>query len=296
MAGLPLTSERAHAAATTARAARRRRFSPRLLLVNVTLALAGLLIAIPFIYMVSASFKPNSEIYALPIRIWPTHLDFANYRQLFANYPYARWFVNSCVVTACRVGLSLLLCSMGGFALAKYEFRGKRLVFFLVLFTMLLPIEVLIVPLFILMTNLGWTNNYLALIVPFAANAYGTFLMRQFMMGVPNEMLDAARIDGASEWTLYWRIALPLARSGLVVLGIILFTTTWNDFLWPLIVLSKGEMYTLPLGIASMNGPYNVNYGTILAGATLSTIPVVAIFLRLQRQFIGSLTIGAIKG
>lgn len=263
---------------------------------NVGVAAMMLIVIVPYFFMVSGSFKSNSEIYSIPLKILPSHLDLSNYRQLFEKSPYGRWYLNSMAVTAVRLALSLVICSGAGYALAKFDFRGKRIVFGMVLLTLLLPFEVLLVPLFRLMINLHWANNYLAIIVPNSISAYGVFLMRQFMLSIPDDLLDSARVDGASELAIFWRIALPLSRSGLVVLGIFFFTASWNDFLWPLIVLNSPHLFTLPLGISTLNGPYSINYGTVLAGATLSTIPILIVFLLLQRQFVAGLASGAVKG
>lgn len=263
---------------------------------NVVTAVMMIIVVIPYFLMLTGSFKSNSEIYSIPVKILPSHLDLSNYRQLFGDLPYARWYLNSLLVTTLRIALSLIVCSAAGYALAKFEFRGKRLIFGLVLLTLLLPFEVLLVPLFRLMTVFHWANNYAAIIVPNSISAYGVFLMRQFMLSIPNDLLESGRVDGASEIAIFWRIALPMSRSGLVVLGIFFFTASWNDFLWPLIVLNDSHLFTLPLGIASLNGPYSINYGTILAGATLSTVPILIVFLLLQRQFVAGLASGAVKG
>lgn len=263
---------------------------------NLATAVMMIIVVIPYFFMVTGSFKSNGEIYSIPPSILPSHLYLSNYQQLFSDLPYGRWYLNSLLVTTVRIALSLMICSAAGYALAKFEFPGKRLMFGLVLLTLLMPFEVLLVPLFRLMTVFHWANTYAAIIVPNSISAYGVFLMRQFMLSIPNDLLESGRVDGASEVAIFWRIALPMSRSGLVVLGIFFFTASWNDFLWPLIVLNDSNLFTLPLGIASLNGPYSINYGTILAGATLSTVPILIVFLLLQRQFVAGLASGAMKG
>lgn len=267
-----------------------------LISLNALVLVIVLVTAIPYVYMVSATFKPNTEVYSLPITLLPRSFYTGNYEQLFSMFPYVRWFVNTVFVASLRTGIAIVLCAMGGYAFAKYEFRFKRALFLLLLATMMLPFHVVLIPLFIMMVRIQWVNTYYALIVPFAVSAYGIFLLRQYMVSVPGELLDAARIDGSSEMGIFWRIAMPLVKPGLGVVAILFFTMAWNDFIWPLIVLSKTALYTLPLGIATMFGPYEIQYGTIMAGSFLSTVPIVIVFLAMQRQFVSGLTVGALKG
>ena len=235
-------------------------------------------------------------VYSLPITLLPSSLYMGNYEQLFDMFPYVRWFMNTVFVAGTRTAISIVLCSMGGYAFAKYEFRFKRALFVSLLVTMMLPFHVVLIPLFIMMVRINWVNTYRALIIPFSVSAYGIFLLRQYMVAVPSELIDAGRIDGSSEMGIFWRIAMPLVKPGLGVVAILFFTLAWNDFIWPLIVLSKTVRYTLPLGIATMFGPYEIQYGTIMAGSFLSTLPIVIVFLAMQRQFVSGLTVGALKG
>lgn len=267
-----------------------------LISLNALVLVIVLITAIPYVYMVGATFKPNTEVYSLPITLLPRSFYTGNYEQLFSMFPYVRWFVNTVFVAGVRTGIAIILCAMGGYAFAKYEFRFKRALFLLLLATMMLPFHVVLIPLFIMMVRIQWVNTYYALIVPFAVSAYGIFLLRQYMVSVPGELIDAARIDGSSEMGIFWRIAMPLVKPGLGVVAILFFTLAWNDFIWPLIVLSKTALYTLPLGIATMFGPYEIQYGTIMAGSFLSTLPIVIVFLAMQRQFVSGLTVGALKG
>lgn len=251
--------------------------------------------AMPYIYMISATFKPNTEIFAFPITLWPRDVTFFNYQQLFSEFPFARWFGNTIFVAGARTLLSVFLCSLGGFGFAKYHFKGQGVLLTLLLATLMLPFQILLVPLFIEMIHFGWLNSYWAVIVPFAANAFHIFLMRQYMLSIPDELMDAARMDGSSEFGIFWRIALPIMKPGIAVISILAFIQSWNDFLWPLIVLQDIEMFTVNLGVATMIGPYRIQYGTIMAGSFLSTVPMVAFFLMMQRQFIAGLTAGAVK-
>ncbi len=255
--------------------------------INLLIAIGGLIIAFPYIYMIISSLKRQDQIYQIPLSLIPHPATLFSYRQLFNEFSFPRWFINSAVVATGTTLGALLICSLGGFALAKYEFRGKRIIFLLMIATL---------PLFKEMVAFGWINTYLALIVPFVGNAFGVFLLRQYMLAVPAALLEAARIDGASEWTLYWRIALPLVRPGLAVVAILFFTNSWNDFLWPLVASSSDDMYLLNIGIATMSGAYHIEYGTIMAASVLATLPIAAVFLFMQRQFIAGLAAGALKG
>lgn len=264
--------------------------------VNLLLLAGVVLTFTPFFYMLSASFKPQREIFALPITLFPQNPTYQNYLTLFSHYPFFRWVANSLIVSGTVVLGSLFLASLGGFAFAKYRFPAQRFLFGLVLLAMMLPLQVMLVPLFLILVRLDWINSYQGMIVPGFIQAFGLFYMRQYIMGIPSELMDAGRIDGCSEFRIYWQIILPIARPALAVLAILFFTGSWNDFLWPLIVLTSGEMFTLTLAIASFVGPYDVEYGTIMAGSFLGTVPILILFLFMQRQFIAGLTSGSLKG
>jgi arabinosaccharide transport system permease protein len=256
------------------------------------------LTAMPFVYMISGGFKTNAEIFSYPITVWPRQPILINYQRLFngESIPFPRQLFNSAVIALAQVALSLLVASLVGWGFAKYEFRGKRVLFLMVLATLMIPGQVTLVPTFLLMLNIGWLDTYWALILPGAVNAFGVFFLRQNMLSVPNELLDAGRIDGVSEFGLYWRIGLPLTRGALSILAVLTFQGAWNDYLWPLIVLRTPERFTFPLGLASLNGLYKVEYGMILAGATIVTIPVILIFIAGRNHLLDSLTLGAVKG
>jgi ABC-type glycerol-3-phosphate transport system permease component len=263
---------------------------------NAFLLFAVFLTVMPYIYMVTSSFKPGSELFSIPVRIFPESLYLGNYELLLRETDFVRWFLNSVFVSAARTALSIVISIMAGYAFAKFAFRFKGVLFVLVIATLTLPIYVLIVPLYTMMITFGWTDTYIALILPVAAQAIGVFLARQYLLSIPDEMLDAARIDGAGEWTVFWRIILPLSKPVIAVLGILFFTTTWNDFVWPLVVLTESRMFTVSLGLPTLLGPYSQEYGAILAGSFLSTLPIAAVFLVMQRRFVEAITAGAIKG
>ncbi len=263
---------------------------------NALLLFGVLLMVMPFLYMVSASFKPGSEIYTIPFRFLPENIYIGNYQILFSETNFVRWFFNSTVVALGRTILAVILSLMAGYAFAKFDFRGKNILFVLLLATLTLPIYVILVPLYSMVVRLGWINSYPALILPFAAQAIGVFLARQYLLSVPGEMLEAARIDGAGEWNIFWRIILPIAQPVTATMAILFFSAAWKDFIWPLLVVNDDKMFTVSLGLPSLIGPYVQQYGAVMAGSFMGTLPIIIIFLIMQRRFIEGIMAGAIKG
>jgi ABC-type glycerol-3-phosphate transport system permease component len=263
---------------------------------NAVMLLVVFLTIMPFAYMVSASFKPGEELFSIPVRIFPDNLYVGNFQLLFAETSFVRWFFNSVFVSVARMLLAIVISVMAGYAFAKFDFRFKNALFLLLLATLTLPIYVLIVPLYSMMVAFGWTDSYIALILPLAAQAIGVFLARQYLLSIPDEILDAARIDGAGEWGVFWRIIVPLSRPVMAVMGILFFTASWNDFIWPLVVLTEDRMFTVSLGLPTLVGPYSQEYGAVMAGSFLGTLPIIVIFLIMQRRFIEGITQGAVKG
>jgi len=276
---------------------RARRWLERIL-IYAALLFSVLLVGMPFIYMITGSFKFNSEIFSYPLTILPNTPTFDNYVRLLngSEIPYVRQFGNSLYVATMQTMLTLLVASMVGWGFAKYEFKGKKILFLVLLATLAFPFQVTLVPLFLMMVRIGWLDTYWAIIIPGAVSAFGAFFMRQSMLAVPNELIDAARIDGASDWGIFWRIGLPLSRGALSVLAVLVFLGSWNDYLWPLIVLRTTEKFTYPVGLATLIGLYKVEYGMILAGAFLATLPILILFLLGRNMLLSNLTVGAIKG
>ena len=267
-----------------------------LMAMNTVVLIGVLLTAIPFIYMITASFRQQGELYSLPVTIMPREWHGHNYVKLFGDTNFVIWYGNTIFTAGIRTVLGVYFAALAGAAFAKYTFRFKRFFFFLVLATLTLPFQVLLVPLFLMMVDFGWVDTYLAVIVPGIVAAFNIFLMRQYIEAVPNELMDSARIDGASEFGIFHRIILPLVRPALGVVAILTFVGTWNDFLWPLIVLQDDTKYLLSIGIATMDGPYDVEIGAIMAASFLSTLPILIVFVLMQRQIIAGLTQGAIRG
>jgi multiple sugar transport system permease protein len=264
---------------------------------HVILIIGSIAMLIPFLWTISSSFKQITDIFNFPPSLWPTAPTLSNYADLFTQVPFARWYVNSIVVATMSTALAVFFSALAGFGFAKYDFPLRSLLFKILIGTLIIPFQLVLIPLFIIMSKIGWMDSYAALIVPFMAPAFGIFLMRQFMVGsVPTELLDAARIDGSSEGGLFFRIAVPLARPAIGALSIFCFLGSWNSFLWPLIILRSSSKFTLPIGLANMLGLYNQQYGMIMAGAFLVALPMIILFVLMQRQFIAGLTVGAVKG
>ena len=219
----------------------------------------------------------------------------SNYRNLWKTVPYNRYFVNSVFIATASTLLTLFFCSLGGYAFAKYQFRGQKVLFGILLASMMVPFQVLLVPLFGLMYDIGWLNSYKAIIIPFSVGAFGVFLMRQFIVTIPSELLDAARIDGCSEFGIYYRVVLPIIKPALGALTIYSFLGSWNGYLWPLIILRDEVKYTLPIGLANLVGIYRQDYGMLMAGTLLSLMPIVILFLAMQREFVQGITLGGVK-
>jgi multiple sugar transport system permease protein len=262
------------------------------------LLLGGLLITVvPFLWMLFGSLKTQRELLALPPTWLPEDPTVGNYDRLFDRLDFPRFFWNSTVIAVSITFSNLLFCSMVGYALAKLEFAGRQLIFLLVIATLLVPSSVTLAPLFVLMSRMDLVDTPLAVILPTAAGPLGVFLMRQFMLGIPDELIDAARVDGAGELTIFRRVVLPLSVPALAALGILTFLPAWNALLWPLVVLTSEENYTLPVALAIFaRGQFQADYGLLMAGAVVLVLPVIVVFLFLQRHFTQSVAMTGLKG
>lgn len=258
----------------------------------------AILVGVPFLYMITGSFKTNGEIFNYPVTLSVREPTLNNYERLLngKEVPYLRQMLNSVIIAGGQTLLTLFIASLVGWGFAKYDFRGKTFLTILLLATVAIPFQVTLVPLFQLVVNLKLLDNFLGVILPSSLSAFAAFFMRQAMTSVPNELLDSARIDGASEWGIYWRIGLPLVRGALSVLAVLVFLGAWNDYLWPLIVLRSPQNFTYPLGLATLQGLYKVEYGMILGGAFIATLPVVLIFIAGRKHLLDNMTVGAVKG
>jgi multiple sugar transport system permease protein len=264
--------------------------------VYVILVIALLVTLTPFLWMLLGSFKPEAELQRVPPTWWPEAASLDNYRQLFDRLDFPRFFANSALVAVAVTAGNLVFCSMVGYALAKLDFAGKRVLFGLVLGMLMVPGVVTFVPLFVLVANLGLVNTYPGLILPFLVTPLGVFLMRQFIMGLPDELIEAARIDGASEWRIFARVIMPLCGPALATLGILTFLSSWNNFLWPLVVAQSEDKYTLPVALALYSvGQNATRYGLLLAGSVVVIVPVIVLFVALQRYFVQGIATTGIK-
>jgi ABC-type glycerol-3-phosphate transport system permease component len=262
----------------------------------LALAAVSALMLFPFAWMLASSFKPFTEIFA-GRSFLPEQPTLANYASLFQQSDALRKVWNSLYIAALYTALAVFLCAMGGYAFAKFRFPGRGVLFGFLLATMAVPFAVIMVPLFIMMRNwFHWIDTPWPLIVPWAANAFGIFFMRQYMLSVPDDMLDAARVDGASELRIFLRIVLPVSRPGLASLSILFFVLKWNDFLWPLAVLRSDDVQTVPVMLAALQGPPGrTAFDVLMAGSVVSVLPMLLLFLLLQRHLVVGLTAGAVR-
>lgn len=262
----------------------------------VVLAVGAVIMVFPFIWMIIASLMTAGEIQLRPPVWFPAVPQFNNYTELPEKVPLLRLYFNSIFTSGIIVFGVLLSSSLAGFAFAKYRFPGRDFLFYLILATMMIPFFVTLIPVFFIVRQLGWYDTYQGLVVPGLTSAYGIFLMRQFMITLPDELIDAARIDGASELRIFMRIIVPLVKPALATLGTFTFIASWNNFLWPLLVLSNRELFTLPLGINTMKSLYSDNTNLLMAGTAVSVIPMLIVFIFLQRYFIQGIALTGLKG
>jgi cellobiose transport system permease protein len=266
--------------------------------INAIFILLTLAFIIPFYYMTVGGFKFQNEIASASVALFPRVPTLTNYQTIFQQYPVIRIMLNSFFISLAVTALNLFFCSLAGLAFARLRFPGRDRLFNLSLLTMMVPMQAILVPLFMLMANFKWINTYQSLIVPGAIGAFGIFFMRQYIgSSVPEDLLDAARIDGCSEFRMYWMVVVPIIKPAMVTLGLILFMNAWNDYLWPMLMLNDESMYTLSLfvGVAGLRN-YLLNYGEKLAAATLAAWPPVIIFFIFRKQFIEAIMAGALKG
>ncbi len=269
-------------------------------LIYALLSLSSIGMLFPFFWMVSTSLKTQDQVFQYPPLLWPSHPRWMNYVEAWQYANFDRYLLNSVIISVTRTAGVIFLASLAGYALAKLRFKGRRVLFFGIICTMMVPYVINIVPVYILLSKLNWPgpwlDSYWGVVVPQLGSALGVFLVTQFMSTLPTELLDAARIDGCSEFTIFWRIALPLAKPVLAALGILIFMTTWNDFTWPLIVLNSELMKTIPLGIATFRSPWSNLRAYEMAMTTLSCLPVFVVFILLRRQFTEGMTMTGLKG
>lgn len=262
----------------------------------VVLTVALLIVITPFVWMVLGSFKTSAELRQVPPTWWPENPTLDNFTGLFSRLSFGTYFMNSTIVAVVVTAGNLFFCSMVGYALAMLKFRGKKVIFALILGTLMIPGVVTFVPLFVLVANMGLVDTLPGLFLPFLVGPFGVFLMRQFILGLPKDLVEAARIDGAGEMRIFGQIILPLLSPALATLGILTFLGSWNNFLWPLVVAQNNDTYTLPVALALYStGQNETQYGLLMAGATVVVLPVLVVFLIFQRRFIQGIATTGIK-
>lgn len=264
-------------------------------LIWLLLVLGALVMVFPLYWMGVTTIVPREEAYARELHLWPQTLVFDNYINGWTSNPWPRWYGNTLIIVVTSVCGLTIFSLLSGFAFAKYEFRGRNFFFLLILSTLMIPLQVLLIPRFILLAKLGWINTYWGVIGPHMADAFGLFFARQFMLDLPDELLEAARLDGASEFAIFRKVVLPLTGPAIAVLVILGFSARWNAFAWPLVALTRKEMYTVQLGINFMKGYYQTDYPALIAMVVVSLIPIVIVFLSFQKYFIQGIARTGIK-
>lgn len=270
--------------------------SPRNILLTGFLYISALLLLFPIYWMYTGSFLTDTDIARVPPMLFPQKLYFGNYIELFRTAPTLRWFFNSVFVSAATSFLIVMISSMAGYSFAKKRFFARDIIFYSLVFTMMIPRQILIVPLFKIVHELNMFNTLQGLIIPALGWPFGIFLMKQFMVTLPSELMESAKIDGCTEIGIFLRIMLPLAKPGLGALAIFSFVSSWNDYMWQLLIISSKVLKPLPLGVATMQEEFSARYGLLLAGAGLASLPMIIVFLMFQKYFTKGLTLGAVKG
>jgi multiple sugar transport system permease protein len=252
----------------------------------LVLVAGALVVVVPFVYMVVTSLETNAQIGQLTPQFWPQPFEWGNYTQVWQTLPVGRFFLNSLVVAGAITVGQLITASMAAYAFSRLRFRGRGALFAVYLATLIIPFQVTLIPNYILIRLLGWHNTYAGLIAPFVSSVFSTFLLRQFFMTIPADLEEAAILDGAGHWAIFTRIILPLARPALAALVIFAFLGSWNNFLWPLVVVDSESLKTLPLGIVEFQGEFTVQWNLLMVGASLSLIPVLIVYLAAQRYIV----------
>ncbi|PJN90127.1 MULTISPECIES: carbohydrate ABC transporter permease [Bacillaceae] len=260
-------------------------------LIHFVLILGSVAMVTPFLWMILTSLKTYAESIHVPPIIFPKDLQWGNYIEIFGLLPFFKFMFNTVIVTVVRTAGQLFLCSLAAYAFARIEFPGRNILFLLALSVLMVPGQVFLLPQYMIMVKLGWLNTLQAVIVPGMFSAFGTFLLRQFFMGLPKELEEAARLDGCNHFQIYWKVMLPLAKPGLIALGIFTTLWSWNELMWPMIVNSSPESMTLSVGLSSLQGQYLTNYPILMAGSFLAILPMLVLFIILQKQFIEGIAV-----
>ncbi|MEQ8447090.1 MAG: carbohydrate ABC transporter permease [Pelagibacterium sp.] len=267
---------------------------PDRILIWTLLFIGGVLMITPLLFMFSTSLKTASQVYDL--RLIPAAPTFDNYIKVLSDGRFVRWFLNSTLVAVCVTLSNVFFDSLVGYTLAKFQFRGRYLIFIAILSTLMIPTEMLVIPWYLMSAQLGWIDSYWGIMFPGMMTAFGTFLMKQFFETVPDDFLEAARVDGLNEFTIWWKIAMPMVAPAISALAIFTFLGNWTAFFWPLIVTNSRELYTLPVGLSSFAVEQSIQWEMIMTGAALATIPTLIVFLVLQRYIVRGVMLAGLKG
>jgi ABC-type sugar transport system, permease component len=266
------------------------------IVVHLILIIWLLISVIPFLWMLSTSFKGPGEIFLFPPKWIPKNPTLKNYKDLFQQMNFGRPFLNSIIVSLSTTFLSVVLATMAGYGFAKFNFKNKNVLFLIILGTVMVPGQITMIPVFLLLTKLNLLNTYWGLILPALANAFNIFFMRQFISGIPDELIEAAKMDGANEGWIFFKVILPLSKPAMAAITIFTFTGSWNNFLWPLIIATDESMYTLPVAISVLGGQYTENIAMQMAGSVIVILPLIVVFLFTQKYFIKGITFTGLKG
>ncbi|EIA19648.1 carbohydrate ABC transporter permease [Listeria fleischmannii] len=264
------------------------------LIVILILTIGGFFMILPFIWMVLSSFKTDAEILKIPPTIWPESFNWENFKMLFVEMNFSVYLKNTLIIVLFSF-VGLFFNAMAGYGFAKFKFKGKNKLFYLVLATMMIPGQVTMIPVYLILNAMGLTNTMTGIILPGLVGAFGIFLFRQFMSTISDDLLEAARLDGASEFYIFWRIIIPISRPVLAVQGILTFIAGWNSFLWPLIIANDEKYYTLSVGLQLLKGQYSSNYALQMAGSTFMVIPVILIFMMFQKYILKGFNVSGMK-
>ncbi|MFN3685424.1 carbohydrate ABC transporter permease [Salinarimonas sp.] len=281
-------------ASTLAAPAGKKPLRPGRIVAWTLLFIGGVIMVTPLLFMFSTSLKTAGQVYDL--RLVPAAPTLANYVQVLSDGRFLRWFLNSTLVAIAVTLSTLFFDSLVGYTLAKFRFRGRSIVFIAILSTLMIPTEMLVIPWYLMASQLGWLDTYWGIMFPGMMTAFGTFLMKQFFEGVPDDFLEAARIDGLNEFQIWWRVAMPLVTPALSALAIFTFLGNWTAFFWPLIAVTSRELYTLPVGLSSFAVEQSIQWEMIMTGASLATIPTLIVFIALQRYIVRGVMLAGLKG
>ncbi len=265
-------------------------------IIYIILTISAIFLVYPFLWMIAGAFKDGVEVVKMPPTLLPSKLNFSNFIEIKKYFPIDRFMFNSIWISIVTSLMQMLFCTMGAFVFAKMDFKGKDTLFMFFLITLMIPLQVRVTPIFIIFSKLNLVDTYISLLLPGVFSAFGTFLMRQHIMTLPNSLLESAYMDGSSYTKVFFSIIIPLSKPALATLAIFTFMYSWNDYLWPLIIISSKEYMTLPLGLTKLTGRWSTEWNILMAGNVLSFIPILVVYIFAQQYFIKGLTMGSVKG